>query len=91
MKSGGLCRRGFVEVTYRERRCLCLLDYGMLHADHTDITSIYTVTAERYSFPEWPALPDLCSAVFQGELERIPLMFCITRVKFFFKFCVLNY
>lgn len=56
----------------------------MLHADHTAITSVYTVqTVESCSFPDWPSLPDLCSAVFQGELERIPLMCCITRVNFF--------
>lgn len=59
-------RRGFVEVTYTER-CVCLFDYGMLHADRADMTSIYTVqTVESCNFSEWPTLPDLCSAVFQA-------------------------
>lgn len=76
-----LSSRGFVEVIYT-KRCLRFLVMGCYI--NTDMTFIYTVQAvERYNFPEWPALPDLCSAELQGELGRICLMCCTTKVRFF--------
>ena len=61
---------GFVEVTYT-KRCLCWFGCYV----NTDMIFPYTVEAvERQSFPELPALLDLCSAERQGELGRVRLM-----------------
>ena len=65
--------------TQRDVYACLLVGYDI----NTDMTFIYTVQAvERYKFPEWPTLPDLCSVDLQGELGRICLVCCITEVRF---------
>lgn len=83
MKGGGLFFHQEVLLKlYTQRDVYVCLVMGRYI--NTDMTFIYTVQAvERYNFPEWPALPDLCYVELQGELGRICLMCCIMRVRFF--------